>query len=736
MANEVSVDIAIETKKARQSIEKLEKSFSGFASTASKETSKATNAIEVFQGVIGANIIQSAFIGIKDAVIGFGASSVQSAAQIEGLTSQLTTLTGSAGDARSILGDLQEFSARTPFQLPGITEATKKLLSFGFAQDELIPKLQEIGDVAAGSGAGFEELTLIYGQVNAAGKLTGERLLQLQERAIPIGPALARTLGVAETAVKDLVSAGKVDFATFEKAFSSLNQEGGKFFEGMIRQSKTFDGVMSTLGDNVNLLTADFGQGLLPTFKTLGIAFISLIQNNKDLASEFGKVADTKLNELIDDLIASIIPLGNGVVFLNDVFVGLASTWDFIKLGLNELVGLFISGTETILETARATREFLGLDTSPLDESIAQLTLLKEANREVTQEINDGIDARLESQQKFKEDVSQVTAQVTASTKKEIDLAREKTKVIEEETSKQKEIQAGAVSLSEQEQVNAKVIELEKAKSQKIIDTKAAEIVALNEMKLEESEREEEERLIKIELEDGQADERLQLLSDRLGKEEAIRSEAEARRLDKEGKVAQAKKKRRAADVKAEKEDIFAIQKFEDQTQKQRLTNIQSTLGTISSLSESNNKSLAAAGKAAAISTATIDGFAAVQKALASAPPPFNFAIAGLVGAATAANIAKIASVKGFQGGGVVGGVPQDRDNQTVNVASGEVILNRRQQAETLFQIANGQNSGGGGGLSINIEAGIGGVSDEQVDNLINQINDRTEFGNQSLRSA
>ena len=57
------------------------------------------------------------------------------------------------------------------------------------------------------------------------------------------------------------------------------------------------------------------------------------------------------------------------------------------------------------------------------------------------------------------------------------------------------------------------------------------------------------------------------------------------------------------------------------QTEQTRQQNFKSSLGVISTLQGSSNKTLFAIGKAAAISTATIDGIAAVQKALASAPP-------------------------------------------------------------------------------------------------------------------
>lgn len=84
----------------------------------------------------------------------------------------------------------------------------------------------------------------------------------------------------------------------------------------------------------------------------------------------------------------------------------------------------------------------------------------------------------------------------------------------------------------------------------------------------------------------------------------------------------------------------------------QRLANTQSFFGALAGLQESGNAKLRAIGKAAAIAQATIDGVLAVQKALASAPPPFNFAIAAAVGASAALNVAKIA---GFERGGYTG---------------------------------------------------------------------------------
>jgi phage-related minor tail protein len=79
-----------------------------------------------------------------------------------------------------------------------------------------------------------------------------------------------------------------------------------------------------------------------------------------------------------------------------------------------------------------------------------------------------------------------------------------------------------------------------------------------------------------------------------------------------------------------------------------------SFFGIMATLSQSGHSKLAAIGKAAAMAQATIDGYLAIQKALAAFPPPFNFIAAGVVGVATAANVSAIAGI-GFSNGGYTG---------------------------------------------------------------------------------
>lgn len=212
----------------------------------------------------------------------FTKASIETAAQFEQINTQLQILTGSAEKANEVFEELKEFSAQTPFQLKDIAEASAKLISFGFSAGEVRNRLKEIGEVAAGSGSNLQEISLIFGQVAAAGKLTGERLLQLQERAIPIGPAIAKTLGIAESKVRDFVSQGKVTADVFQAAFQSMSTEGGIFAGALAKQSQTINGSLSTLQDNFELLKGEFGKAFGP----------SVVKAAQGLSKAFQEVAE------------------------------------------------------------------------------------------------------------------------------------------------------------------------------------------------------------------------------------------------------------------------------------------------------------------------------------------------------------------------------------------------------------------------------------------------------------
>jgi hypothetical protein len=142
-----------------------------------------------------------------------------------------------------------------------------------------------------------------------------------------------------------------------------------------------------------------------------------------------------------------------------------------------------------------------------------------------------------------------------------------------------------------------------------------------------------------------------------------------------------------------EKKSAQLKAKFQYEMYGQQLNFASDFFGNLAQLSRSHNRTLAAIGKAAAITQATIEGLKAVMNALGAYAPPYSFIMAAAVGAVAAMNIAKIASTPtGMAKGGLITGSQQQI---TVNEQGPEFIINSRATRDFMpLLMAMNSNSG------------------------------------------
>jgi tape measure domain-containing protein len=195
--------------------------------------------------LLGALTAAGAAVGI------LGAKAIGSAGQFEQYRVAFETMLGSAEKARNLMGEISEFAKTTPFELPEVVAGTKQLLAFGFAQEELLPTMRRLGDIASGVGVPVGQLTNVFGQVRIAGRLMGQDLLQFTNAGVPLISELAKVMGKPQEEIKELVSQGKIGFKEVEQAIMNMTGEGSKFGGMMDKQSKTFSGVMSNIQDSI-----------------------------------------------------------------------------------------------------------------------------------------------------------------------------------------------------------------------------------------------------------------------------------------------------------------------------------------------------------------------------------------------------------------------------------------------------------------------------------------------------
>ncbi|HHY49318.1 MAG TPA: tape measure protein, partial [Alphaproteobacteria bacterium] len=197
--------------------------------------------------------------GAGVALAGLGAAGVAMNADFEQTFQAFSTLLGSADQATAFLDELRAFSASTPFEFPELAGAARKLLAFGFAAEDIVPMMTNIGDAVGALGGGQAEIdrvTMALGQMRAKGKVSAEEMMQLAELGVPAWQMLADSMGLSVAQVMDLASKGQL---AADQAIPALLSGMQQTFGGaMQQQATTFNGLLSTLADNAKLALQTF----------------------------------------------------------------------------------------------------------------------------------------------------------------------------------------------------------------------------------------------------------------------------------------------------------------------------------------------------------------------------------------------------------------------------------------------------------------------------------------------
>jgi tape measure domain-containing protein len=264
-------------------------------------------------------------------IAALGAAAIKSAADLETMEVSFISLTGGAKQAADMMANLNEFTAKTPFQIEAVAKSARQLIASGSGIGDVNEQLQFLGDIAATSGQPIDEIAAIFSKVNAKGKVELESLNQLAERGIPIFTALSEATGLPA----DKLGAGAVSVEQFNSVLKGFSDEGGFAAGAMERLSETASGKFSTALDNLKLAGASLAESLLPTVKQLLDKFVGLMQALTALSPE------TKKFVLIAAGIAAA--LGPLLIILPSIIQGFMALLSPVGLVIAAVVGLGIA---------------------------------------------------------------------------------------------------------------------------------------------------------------------------------------------------------------------------------------------------------------------------------------------------------------------------------------------------------------------------------------------------------
>jgi len=190
--------------------------------------------------------------------------------RVETITTQFKVLFGDIKQAKAHLMDLRDFSAKTPFQLSGISKASRLLYQFSEGAMGGRDSLRLVGDAAAATGNDLEGVAMwvgrAYGAIKA-GKPFGEASARLQELGILTASTRAR--------MEEMQKAG----ASGAEIWKVLTGELKKYEGGMEELSGTIAGKGSTIKDSWENMLAGLGEFFAPVWKSIQDMIIGVLES-------------------------------------------------------------------------------------------------------------------------------------------------------------------------------------------------------------------------------------------------------------------------------------------------------------------------------------------------------------------------------------------------------------------------------------------------------------------------
>ena len=274
-------------------------------------------------GVAIGNLMADVIKQVAQTISEVGKMGVEYNAQIETYQTALTTLTGSAEKANKIIEQVKKDAAATPFEVASLVKGNQLLISAGLSAEQARDDILALGNAISATGGGEEELSRMVinlQQIKNVGKASALDIKQFAYAGIDVYGLLADYTGKTREEVTDL----EISYEDLTGALKFASQEGGKYFNAMEKQSKTFNGQLSNLKDN---FMAFLGEATMPLFTFLKDEVLPVI--NGILDGTLG--IDKGINKLTETFLNGVMSMVNSLV---------ENLPTFLQMGINILFAL------------------------------------------------------------------------------------------------------------------------------------------------------------------------------------------------------------------------------------------------------------------------------------------------------------------------------------------------------------------------------------------------------------
>ncbi|MCK9576373.1 MAG: tape measure protein [Clostridia bacterium] len=223
------------------------------------------------------NTMINPFLGVVTAAQKLGnafnnlaTESLKDYGEVQQLQTSLGVVYGNQSQANTAFQGISGYAIKSPFNVEQTEQMAVLLRQSGVYSSDLMNTLKMIGDTAGGNATKMTRIATNYAQVVATGRASMLDMRQFAYAGIPIFAEVAKQMGVSQSALRGMVTDGKVTGEVIEQVFKNMTSEGGQFYGAVEKGSKILNSQLSNLKDARQLMMSAFGESFYKTGSKYG----------------------------------------------------------------------------------------------------------------------------------------------------------------------------------------------------------------------------------------------------------------------------------------------------------------------------------------------------------------------------------------------------------------------------------------------------------------------------------
>ena len=280
------VDAMKEMRNLTNSVTEEESKLPDITAAVSEQVGGVMNKIAAFAGIgLGLNELKDFFSQAKEWREYF-----------QDIESSMKVFLGSAEKGADFTAKLKDYAYYNMFEFSDLAAASQQMISYGHDVESIIPRLDQLSNVATGTHGSLMELVDAYNRAKATGVVDARGIQSWAVKGVMIKDVL-REMG-------DTAGGTSVSFEQLNKVLDKVTGEGGQFHNLMLEMMDNISAEQGQLEDNLAAMFSEIGE------KYEGV-FVKFLKLQSAAAEGYGSIVSEdlldwgaeKANAVMDDLL-------------------------------------------------------------------------------------------------------------------------------------------------------------------------------------------------------------------------------------------------------------------------------------------------------------------------------------------------------------------------------------------------------------------------------------------------